>query len=140
MLDSLDTLFAIDKLNNIVLNKEKWQISIGLNIGNPRIIGLKRAENLRMFYDSGLFMFLFDSFPGATLSLFGSYSFGEDFTDSDIDIAVIGSSEKNISLDKFEKSLHRKIVIQFYPSLGKVHKNLKENILNGILIKGGFEL
>ena len=124
----------------IVLDKEKWQISISLNRGNPAVIGLKRAENLRMLYDSGLCMFLFDSFPGATLVVFGSYSFGEDVSSSDIDIAVIGSSEKDTSLDAFEKILHRKIVLQFYPSLGKIHKYLKDNILNGILIKGGFEI
>ena len=72
--------------------------------------------------------------------VFGSYSRGDDTLSSDIDIAIIGRKEKGISLENFEKRLERKIILNFYPSLKEVHKELKENICNGIVLSGGVEL
>ena len=65
---------------------------------------------------------------------------GEDLSNSDIDIAVIGRKEKEINLNHYEKELERKIHINFYNSFKHIHKNLKENICNGILIAGSVEL
>jgi predicted nucleotidyltransferase len=115
-------------------------ISIGLNRDNPLTIQLKRADNLRRIYESGLYNYFEEAFFGATLILFGSYSFGEDISNSDIDIAVIGRKEKGTDLKVFEKILNRKIVIQFYPDFKHIHKNLRENIFNGIVLKGGVEV
>ncbi|MDP1695573.1 MAG: winged helix-turn-helix transcriptional regulator [archaeon] len=121
--------------------------SIELNRDNARTMELKRLENLKIIYESGLSEFLKDSFPGCTIVIFGSYSIGEDvWTDkieehsSDIDIAVIGTKGKNIDLNKFDKLLERKISINFYSSWKDIHKNLKENILRGIILKGNIEL
>jgi len=72
--------------------------------------------------------------------LFGSYSRGDDLITSDIDIAIIGRKEKNTDLSEYEKKLERKIILNFYPSFSKIHKNLKENILNGDVLVGGIEL
>ena len=121
-------------------DKESKRLSIKLNKDNPLIIELKRAENLKMVYESGLVKFLHDSFPGATIILFGSYSKGEDTINSDMDLAVIGTKQKEINLEKFEKLLEREININTYPNFKEVHKNLKENLCNGILLKGGIEL
>jgi len=113
---------------------------VSFNRDDGRTIELKRVENLRQIYESGLTGFLEDSFPGCVVILFGSYSFGEDTIQSDIDIAVVGCKEKNIDLAKFEKILGREITLNFYPSFGEIHKNLRENIFNGILLSGGVEL
>ena len=122
-------------------------LSIELNRDSKRAIELKRVENLKMVYESGLSDFLFDEFPGCAIILFGSYSRGEDVwtgeneeNRSDIDIAIIGSKEKNIELTRFDKILERAILINFYPSFKEIHKNLKDNILNGIILTGGVEL
>ena len=101
---------------------------------------LKRADNLRLVYETGLSDFLEKEFAGAAIILFGSYSRGEDIINSDIDIAVIGRKAKQANLEKYEKELERKISINFYDSLKAVHKNLKENLFNGILLAGGAEL
>ena len=42
--------------------------------------------------------------------------------------------------ENYEKIFDRKIYINFYNSLKEIHKNLRENILNGIVLKGGVEL
>ena len=117
-------LLEKNKLINIIRDKRTNRLSINLNKENHEIIWLKRADNLKQIYESGLCQYLYDILPEATIILFGSYSFGKDTINSDIDIAVIETNYKDLDLKKFEK----------------IEKNLKNNILNGILLKGNIEL
>ncbi len=132
----------LEKEGLIKLSKDRasgrW--SIELNRDNPKTIGLKRADNLRQLYESGFIEFMYNALPGATVILFGSYALGEDVKESDIDIAVIGMKEKNLELKKFEKLLERKIVINYYRSLKEIQEHLRNNIINGITLKGVIEL
>lgn len=121
-------------------DKESGRFSIELNRDNHKIMQLKRADNLKLIYESGLADFLEKEFAGASIILFGSYSKGEDTNTSDIDFAVIGRKDKMIELEKYEKILNRKININFYDSWKNIHKHLKNNILNGILLCGSVEL
>ncbi len=121
-------------------DKESKRLSIELNRENHRVMQLKRADNLKQIYDSGLADFLEKEFAGGTIILFGSYSRGDDTVNSDIDIAVIGRKDKIINLEQFEKMLEREIRINFYDSFKDIHKNLKENLFNGIVLFGGIEL
>jgi len=116
----------------------RWSIEINRN--NHKAIQLKRADNLKLIYESGFADMLEKDFAGGTVILFGSYSKGEDTINSDIDIAVIGRKEKNIELRAFEGIFNREININFYPSFKDIHKRLRENIFNGIAIAGGIEL
>jgi len=133
-------LLEKEKLIKISKDKSSGISRIELDLDNKRVIEMKRVDNLRTIYESGLFDFLEDKFLGNTIVLFGSYSFGEDVKDSDIDLAIIGSKEEDLNLTKFEKIFGKEIRIQFYPNLKEVHKNLKENLFNGILLSGGFSL
>ena len=132
----------LEKLDFIKVEKDKetkrWFIE--LNTYNDRAMKLKRVDNLRQIYESGFADFLEMEFAGATIILFGSFSRGDDTINSDIDIAVIGRKEKEVNLNKFEKTLERKININFYDSFNKIHKNLRENLFNGIVLTGGIEL
>lgn len=114
--------------------------AVELNRDNEKALSLKRVENLKMIYESGLLNSLSDKFPGALIILFGSYSYGTDTSESDIDIAVIGSKKKEISLKEFENYLGREIIVQFYDSLKEIHKSLRDNIINGIVLRGVIEL
>lgn len=129
-----------EKLIKIEKSKTMNLSSIELNRDNSKVTALKRAENLKMIHDSGLVDFLEEKFPGCTIILFGSYSFGEDTINSDIDIAVIGSKEKQINLTKFDKLLERTIFIHYYDNITAITKNLRSNILNGITLAGAIEL
>ncbi len=129
-----------EDLASVTRSKTMNLITIELNRDNEMALAFKRTENLRMIYETGLAGFLRDSFPGGTIILFGSYSLGEDIITSDIDIAVIGRKPKTLELEKYEKALDREININFYTSWKDVHKHLKDNILNGILLYGGVEL
>lgn len=114
--------------------------SVRLNRDSPKALALKRVENLRMISESGLAEFLEERFPGCVIILFGSYSLGEDTMESDIDIAIVGSGERDIDLARFERMLERRIVINCYEDFMGINKNLKGNILNGITLHGGIEL
>jgi len=133
-------LLEKENLIKIHVDKRINLTQIELNRDRPHTLELKRAENLKFIIESGLSDFLEESFPGCTIILFGSYSRGEDTIKSDIDIAVIGSKQKNIDFSVFEKKLEREIIPQFYNSLKEVNKELRENILNGIVLAGNIEL
>jgi predicted nucleotidyltransferase len=124
----------------IKVEKTKTINFISFNRDNQRSIELKRIENLKNIYLSGLSDYLEQELPGGTAVLFGSYSLGEDTNTSDIDIAVIERKDKLLSLDKYEKILNRKINVNFYNSWKEIHQHLKNNILNGILLQGRVEL
>ncbi|MBN2880472.1 nucleotidyltransferase domain-containing protein [Candidatus Woesearchaeota archaeon] len=136
------SLPVLETLYFIIVQKdtETKRLSITLNTQNHKIIQLKRAENLKQIYLSGLAEVLEKEYAGATIILFGSYSRGEDTINSDLDIAIIGRKEKKTNLSNYEKEIERKININFYESFDKIHKHLKENLANGIIITGGFEL
>jgi len=138
----IKALPLLEKLDFIELRKDKEtkRISIKLNKNNYKIMQLKRIDNLKQIYESGLVDFLEKAYAGATIILFGSYSRGDDLLNSDIDIAIIGRKEKSIDLTNYEKHLERKININFYESFNKIHKNLKENLASGIVMVGGFEI
>lgn len=129
-----------ENLIKIKQDKETKRWSIELNRGHHRVMQLKRADNLKLIYETGLADFLEKEFAGAAIILFGSYSRGEDIINSDIDIAVIGRKDKQIDVTKYEKELERQININFYDSFKIIHKNLKENLFNGIILAGGVEL
>lgn len=109
---------------------------IELNRDGEGVVELKRVENLKMIYESGIVNVLEEKFPGSVIILFGSYSYGEDTINSDIDLAIVGCKEKEINIEKFEKLLEREIRINFYDSFKDIHKNLRSNIFNGIVLVG----
>jgi len=127
-----------DKL--VKIEKTKTINFVSFNRDEQRAIELKRAENIKNIYLSGLSDFLEKALPGGTIILFGSYSRGEDTAMSDIDIAVVGRKKKDLDAGRFEGIFHRKININFYKSWADIHKHLKNNILNGILLHGSVEL
>ena len=117
-------------------DKDSGRWAIELNRDNPRAIELKRVENLRLIYGSGIVGFLEESFPGAVIILFGSYSYGEDTIRSDIDFAIIGCRERKVELSKFEKIFEKEIRINFYDRFEDINNNLKSNIFNGVVLAG----
>ena len=104
-------------------------------------------ENSRMFriykqqimifniYLSGLIDYLEDECLPRCIILFGSVRKGEYNKKSDIDIFV-QSSEEGLELKKFEKQLKHKINIFFEDNLKNLSKELFNNIINGIKLRG----
>ncbi len=135
-----NSIKKLKESNFIKIEKTKTINFISFNRDEKRAIELKRVENLKKMYLSGLSDYLESTLPGGTIILFGSFSRGEDTNTSDIDIAIIERKDKLLELEKYEKILNRKINVNFYGSWKKIHEHLKNNILNGILLSGGVEL
>ena len=132
---------ALKGLTGLVrVEKTKTINFVSLNRDEPKAIELKRVENLKNVYTAGLASYLEERLLGATIILFGSYARGEDGNRSDIDIAVIGRKEKDLHLEAYEKRLQRRIHPAFYPSWKDIQPQLKNNILNGIVLAGSVQL
>lgn len=113
---------------------------ISFNRANQRAIELKRVENLRNIYVSGLSDHLDRELAGGTIIIFGSYARGEDLNLSDIDLAVIGRKDKLLHLESYETILNRKINVNFFKSFKVIDIHLRDSILGGILLQGGINL
>lgn len=135
-----NSLKRLLKENLVKIEKTKTINFISFNRDEQKAIELKRVENLKNIYLAGFSDFLENELPGGTIILFGSYSKGEDAGSSDIDIAVIERKDKLLGLEIYEKTLKRRINVNFYDSWKSINKNLKNNILNGILLHGSIEL
>ena len=72
-----------------------------------------------------------------TIVLFGSLTKLETKKDSDIDLTIFTNINKNINLEKFEKSFKRKIQLFKFKSILNINsKELKMDILNSYIIQG----
>ncbi len=96
---------------------------------------LKKIDNIMNIKESGLLEYLSDKCMPDAIILFGSASLGEDLKESDMDIFVMSKEEK-LNLDKFEKSIGRKINVLFSNNFGKLSNELKNNLINGVILKG----
>ena len=96
---------------------------------------LKRLDNIMKIRGSGLLKYLSESCMPDAIILFGSSASGEDLKDSDIDLFV-ASREEKLGLTKFEKHFNKKINILFSDNFNRLSKELRNNILNGIILKG----
>lgn len=95
----------------------------------------KKIENLRSIYKSGIVDYLYDYYSPQAIVLFGSYSRGEDTSESDVDIGIITSEKKRPELMRFEKKIGRKISLSLFARNG-VSDEFFTNIMNGIVLKG----
>jgi predicted nucleotidyltransferase len=105
------------------------------NFDNSEFRFLKKLNNQLKLKKSGLISYIKEKcFPGCII-LFGSYSKGEDLVNSDIDLFV-ESKYTYLDLLEFEVKLNRKINVLFENNFEKLSKELKSNLVNGIIIDG----
>jgi len=95
----------------------------------------KVSDLLVQFQETGLISSISDQCLPDCIVLFGSASLGEDTEESDIDL-FIQSPETKLNLEKFEKIFKRKINLFFEEKFTRLSSELKNNILNGIKLKG----
>lgn len=107
-----------------------------INSSNYRVY--KNIYNLIKIKQSGLIEFLKSSLMPNCIVLFGSYQKGEDLENSDIDIFV-EAKPTNLDLSVYKKRLHRNIQLIFKDNFKKYPKELKNNIINGIILDGFLE-
>src|SRR3989344_4592459 len=105
---------------------------------NKQFILHKRLHNLAAILESGLVEYLEDKLMPKCIVLFGSYQRGEDLEDSDIDLFIEASPQK-LNLNHFNKKLRRNLELHFQEHFLSYSSELKNNIINGSLLRGFLE-
>ena len=104
------------------------------NRENEKFLFYKRLYN---FYTlDSLKKELVEILHPSAIILFGSYLFGEDIEDSDIDILILSKKREEISLERFEKMLRRRINLLIIDNLNKLDKNIQKKAINGFVLYG----
>ena len=88
---------------------------------------------------SGLVDYIWEKLSPEAIVLFGSYARGESVEGSDVDLFILGK-ESRLEIGEFEKKLNKRVHIIFKESLKDIAKELRNNILNGIILKGYIEV
>jgi len=99
----------------------------------------KKMINIMQLQESGLLAHIKDNYTPAAIVVFGSYGRGEDTEDSDIDIYIRAAPRKT-DLRKYERMLGRKIQLHENAEFGRYPEELRNNILNGVILYGYLEV
>ena len=105
---------------------------------NNLFVKYKKIYNLTSLLESNIVEFIQEKLMPKSIVFFGGYQKGEDTESSDIDIFVQCKRE-DLNLNKFEKMLGRKIELHFKEDFASYPKELKNNIVNGIVVSGFLE-
>ena len=105
------------------------------NRDNEKFRFLKKIDTLISLEGSGLLEYLEDGCMPDAIILFGSASRGEDLRHSDIDLFLL-CKERNLDLQTYEKKFDKKISLLFSENFNTLSKELRNNILNGSILKG----
>ncbi len=116
------------------------------NQKNPHFITKKIPYNLDKIYESDIIEAVHKQLPQArTIILFGSYRWGDDTEESDIDIAVEVLDNNEFRILKFviikQLGYRKNVVINLHIfSRNKIDLNLFSNIANGFVLDGFLEV
>ncbi len=132
---------TLSEFNNnelLSINKDRNYIFFYANKNSKIFTDLSRIYwNIKL---NELTNFLDKNLVNPTIILFGSLSKAEAKQDSDIDLCII-AQKKEVNLNNFEKNLKRKIQILFFSSIKDINNiELKNNILNGYVLKGRIKI
>lgn len=127
----------LERIGLVRLEKEKVQYKVFGHTENEMFKDIKRVFNI--FSLLPIKDFLIKKFNPNLIVVYGSYSVGEDIEDSDIDIFVDSVRKKRVNLSKFEKELGRSIHL-LVDKFENLPKELKTNIINGVILYGVIEL
>src|SRR3989344_2555725 len=133
------------KENIIKTEKEKKYLFYKANWDAQEYKWTKKFYNIQKILESGLLNYLDQelNYPEAIV-LFGSAAKGEDAERSDIDLFVFSANKKELDLKMFERKLGKPIILQLFNKTEleiakKKNKELINNIINGIMLKGYLE-
>ncbi|MCK5234432.1 MAG: nucleotidyltransferase domain-containing protein [Candidatus Aenigmarchaeota archaeon] len=105
------------------------------NRASEKFRSLKKMDMIFNIQNSGLIIYLQEKCMPDTIILFGSASRGEDLKDSDIDLFLL-CKETKLNLEPYEQQLKRKINIFYCNNFGTLSEELKNNIINGVVLSG----
>ena len=139
----VEALMQIQFLNREIVGKA-WLLSANQN--HPYFVTKKIPYNLSTIYESEILDAVYKTIPAArAIILFGSYRWGTDVEDSDIDIAVEVVDNQDLAIHPLgiieQLGYRKKVPVNLHVfSRNKIDLNLFANIANGILLDGFLEV
>lgn len=139
------SLRRLVKEGYLIVKKETPYDKYQANISSPQYTALKLYYNLERLRESGLLGHLEKVYEYPVIILFGSYAQGLDDEESDIDLGILAEAKPLVSLEKYERALHRKVSLHAFTkkewNIAK-QKNppLVNSICNGIVLAGQLEV
>lgn len=141
--DVVEHLVKNEFLHRDIIGKA-WLIYV--NQKHPNFLTRKIPYNLDLVYQAGIIGAVYNLIPSPrSIILFGSYRWGSDTENSDIDIAVevLGNEELKIvnlgTIEQFGFRKNVKVNLHIF-SRNKIDLNLFSNIANGIVLEGILEV
>jgi len=128
----------IAKLERLQLIKKKASTlypTYYANSENKKYKFYKRTWILDKIMESGVIEFIQKETYPSSIILFGSMAKATFTEESDIDIFV-EAKETKLDITKYEKKLKHKINILFEQNINTLSKELRNNIVNGIVLYG----
>ncbi len=131
----LNVVKELEKDGLVKKETKKHITEISAILDSPSFTAKKLLFNLAKIYESKIIDFLVENYHPKAIILFGSYSRGEDIKKSDIDIAIVTDNHEIMDMEKFEKTLNRRI--HLVPiDYKKISDELYINLINGIVVYG----
>lgn len=125
----------LEKLNIIKTKETTLYQTYFANTENPKYRFYKKNWLVFTLIDSGVIEYIQKETLPSSIILFGSGARATFTEKSDIDIFV-EAKEAPINLTKHEKHLGHKINLLFEQNINDLSKELKNNIINGIILYG----
>jgi predicted nucleotidyltransferase len=134
----------LDKLQNdslilktIELKNTKKYPQFVANLDSEQFAQQKKLHNLKQILNSNIVEELINTYTPSAIILFGSYLDATNIETSDIDIAVIGSSNKSeVSAEKLQKMVNLPIQLHNFLTIQKIDKNVLCTLINGYVLYG----
>ncbi len=139
----VEHLIKLQFLNREVIGKA-WLLSA--NQKHPYFITRKIPYNLSTIYESNIIPAIYNIIPSPrAIILFGSYRWGTDVEESDIDIAIETLENKELQVIPLgiiaQLGYRKNVPVNLHVfSRNKVDLNLFANISNGIVLDGFLEV
>ena len=131
----LNYINNLQKLNMIIKEKSTLYPTYFANVENKQYQFYKKNWLVFKIIDSGLVDYIQQMVLPSSIILFGSGAKGTITEKSDIDIFV-ESNDAKLELAKYEKKLNRKINLLFEQNINNLSKELRNNIINGVILYG----
>lgn len=125
----------LEKLGLIKKKEETLYPTYYANTENQKYKFYKRNRLVFKIMNSGLIDHVQKEVLPSSMILFGSGAKATFTEKSDIDI-FIEAKEVPLDLTEYEKKLNRKINLLFEPNINNLSKELRNNLINGVVLCG----
>lgn len=139
---------ALPSVKNYLLELEDKDLVEKKEVrGSPVYVAVRDSERFKVYmklsiqyelFESGIIDFVWENISPEAIILYGGYSKGEAIGSSDIDLFAIGKRQ-DINLTKYEKLLGKEVHL-IVDEINKIPKELKNNLVNGIVLRGYFKV